>query len=257
MKTLSAAVLLVPAVALASSPFDGTWKSRTDSIRVTGKPDVVVLQNGDFTCASCVPPFTVKADGQQHAVAGHPDFDTLAVQVVSPATVKTVWMLNGKVTHRETNTISVDGQTLTGTFSDYSGAKEQTGSFTESRVAEGPPASHALSGSWQIVPGGMQGNDAATTVQYQLAGDHFKANFNGHTYDAPLDGAEVPLVGDAGHTTVSVKRLNPNTVLETDHRAGKVTDEIRIVANADGKSLNFEDKDLEHGQTITFVLEKQ
>jgi hypothetical protein len=257
MKTVLAAVLLVPALAFAGSPFDGTWKTRTESIRVTGKPDVIVLQNGNFSCASCVPAFTVKADGQEHAVAGHPDFDALTVLVVSPATVKTVWMLNGKVTHRETNTISIDGQTLSGTFSDYSGAKEQTGTFTESRIAEGPPASHAISGSWQVTPGGMTGNDAATTVQYQLSGDHFKANFNGHTYDAPLDGTEVPLVGDAGHTTVSVKRVAPNTVLETDHRAGKVTDEIRIVAAADGKSLSFEDQDLEHGQTITFVLDRQ
>ena len=63
--------------------------------------------------------------------------------------------------------------------------------------------------------------------------------------------------GDPGHTTVSLKRVDANTVEETDTRAGKVTDEIHLAAAADGKSINVTDKDLQHDQITTFTLDKQ
>jgi hypothetical protein len=256
MKTSLAVLALVPAAALASSPFDGTWKTRTDSIKVTGKPDVMTLANGEYHCSSCVPELKVAADGKEHAVTGHPYYDAVTVTVMSPTTVEAVYKKNGKESFRETDVVSADGKSYTGTFSDKSGAKEATGSFTETRVAAGPAGSHAISGSWQQAPG-MQGNDAATTIQYQLAGDHLKANFNGRTFDAPLDGTLVPLVNDPGKTMVSVKRIDANTLHETDRRDGKITDEVRIAAAPDGKTLNMEDKDVQHGQTTTLTLEKQ
>jgi hypothetical protein len=256
MRTSLAVLLLVPAVALASSPFDGTWKTRTDTIKVTGKPDVVALADGAYTCSSCVPELKVKADGKEHAVTGHPYYDAVTVSVVSPTTIEQAYKLKGKETYRETDVVSADGKSFKATFSDHSGAKEATGSFSETRVAAGPAGSHAISGSWQQSPG-MTGNEAATTIQYQLTGDHLKANFNGRTYDAPLDGTQVPLKGDPANTMVSVKRVDANTILEKDSRQGKVTDEVRIAAAPDGKTLNIEDKDIQHGQTVTLMLDKQ
>ena len=49
MRILIPALLLVPAAALASSAFDGTWKSNVDSVKVTGKPDVYLLAGGEYT----------------------------------------------------------------------------------------------------------------------------------------------------------------------------------------------------------------
>ena len=49
MMILLSAVLLLPAAALASSAFDGTWKTNLDSMKVTGKPDVYLLANGEYT----------------------------------------------------------------------------------------------------------------------------------------------------------------------------------------------------------------
>ena len=256
MKTVLAALLLLPAAALASSPFDGTWKLRADSLKVSGKPDVFVLADGEFTCSSCVPELKVKADGQEHAVTGHPYYDTVTVVVVSPTTIEAIYRLKGKEIYRETDAVSADGKSFAAKFSDHSGAKEATGSYSETRLAAGPAGSHPISGSWQQAPG-VQANDAATTVQYQLAGDHFKSEMNGRSYDAPLNGQQVPVTGDPGHTMVSVKRVDANTILETDSRKGKVTDEIHIAAAADGKTINYEVKDIEHGQTTTLVLDKQ
>jgi hypothetical protein len=81
--------------------------------------------------------------------------------------------------------------------------------------------------------------------------------WNGQTYDAKFDGKEYPITGDPGHTKVTLKKIDDNTVEETDHRMGKVTDEIRLSAAADGKTLTLTDKDVQHGQTSTVTFDKQ
>ena len=54
-------LLLVPAAALASSAFDGTWKTRLDSMKTTGKADQFQVLDGIYTCTSCAPEIKVKA----------------------------------------------------------------------------------------------------------------------------------------------------------------------------------------------------
>jgi len=251
----SALLLLVPAAALAS-PFDGTWKTRTDSMKVTGKADQFQVVDGTYTCGSCVPEVKVKADGNDHAVTGHDYYDTVAVVVLSPSAIQVIQKLKGKQMGSVTYTASTDGNTLNGKFQDYSGTQVATGTFTETRRAAGPPGSHAVSGSWQ--PGDLtQANDAARTVAYQMTNDHFSMHWNGQSYNAKFDGKEYPVHNDPGGTVVTVKKVNDNTVEETDHRQGKVTDEIRLAAASDGKSIAVTDNDVIHHQIITYTLDKQ
>jgi len=40
--------LLLPASALASTPFDGTWKVNLESIQVSGKPILAACRIDDF-----------------------------------------------------------------------------------------------------------------------------------------------------------------------------------------------------------------
>ena len=96
-----------------------------------------------------------------------------------------------------------------------------------------------------------------TTVQYQMTSDHFKAAMNGRSYDAPLDGTQVPMRGDPGNVMVSVKRIDPNTIQQTDSRQGKVISQIHIAAASDGKTINYEYQDLEAGQNVSMILDKQ
>jgi hypothetical protein len=249
------ALLLAPAVALAGSSLDGTWKSRLDSFQVTGKPDTFLLAEGSYTCASCNPELKVKADGADHAVTGHAYYDSVTVKVVSPTTVEQTLRRGGKVIGKETDVVSADGKSYTGTFVNYDGTKEVTGTFTEKRVKAGPAGSHAISGDW-MADALTAGNDAMRTVEYRMTGDGFKMNQNGQSYEAKFDGKEYPITGDPGHTTVTLKKISADTVEETDHRQGKVTDVIRI-ASADGKTMKIEDKDVAHGQTVSFTLDKQ
>jgi hypothetical protein len=256
MRILISALLLVPAVALASSAFDGTWKGRVDSAKVTGKPDVFAIADGMYTCTSCDPQIKVKADGTDQKVTGHDYYDTVMVKIVDAKTVERTNKMAGKVTSTGTVTASADGSTLSGKFTDYSGAKPATGSYTEKRVGAAPAGAHATSGSWQQDKM-SEANDALTIVTYEMTPDHFSMHANGQSYTAKFDGKDYPIEGDPGHTVVSLKRIDPNTVVETDKRAGKITDEIRLAAAKDGKTVEMTDKDLKHGQTFSITLEKQ
>jgi hypothetical protein len=257
MRTSLAALLLVPAAALAgSSSLDGTWKTRLDTIKVSGKPDSYLLTDGTYTCSTCNPPLTVKADGMDHAVTGHAYYDSVTVKVVNPNTIDITYHRASKVSSHELISVATDGKSYTDKFVNNDGTKEMTGSFTEKRVAAGPAGSHAISGDW-LQDQVSAANAAATTVAYEMTDEHLKMSSNGQSYDAKFDGKEYPVVGDPGHTTVTLKRIAANTVEETDHRQGKVTDVIHIASAADGKSLQIEDKDVAHGQTITMTFDKQ
>ncbi len=256
MRIAVTALLLAPAVAFAGSSLDGTWKSRLDSFQVTGKPDSFLLADGTYTCSSCNPELKVKADGADHPVKGHAYYDSATVKVINPSSIEITYHRAGKVSGKETDTVSADGKSYTGTFVNYDGAKEVTGSFTEKRVSAGPAGSHAISGGW-MADQLTAGNDALRIVSYEMSNDGFKMNANGQSYDAKFDGKEYPVAGDPGHTTVTLKRLSANAVEETDHRQGKVTDVIHIATAADGKTMKIEDKDMAHEQVVTFTLDKQ
>src|ERR1700680_1251507 len=256
MRIAISALLLVPAAAFASSAFDGTWKARVDSLKVTGKPYVFVIADGTYTCTSCNPQIKVKADGTDQKVSGHDYYDSIAVKIVDPHTIETTNKRAGKVVDTNSMTGSADGSTLKGKFTDYNGAKPAPGWSTEKRGAAAPTGAHAVSGSWQQ-NSLSEGNDALTVVSYKMGSDGLTMQANGQSYDAKFDGKEYPIAGDPGHTSVTLKKIDANTVEETDHRAGKVTDEIRLATSKDGKSLEVTDKDVVHGQTTTLTFEKQ
>jgi hypothetical protein len=256
MKAIALVVTLLPATALAASAFDGTWKARVDSIKVTGKADEWTIANGMFTCSTCDPPLKVKADGTDQKVTGHDYYDSIAIKVIDKSTVEQTRKRAGKVVNEVTMTLSPDGNSFTGKFTDYSGAKPATGTFSEKRVAPASAASHPLSGQW-LQTSMSDANDALSIVSYQMTADSFSMSSNGQSYKAKFDGKEYPIEGDPGKTVVTLKQIDASTVEETDRRSGKVTDEIRLAAAKDGKTITLTDQDLVHSQTTTMKLDKQ
>jgi len=255
MKGLARILLFVPATALAGSAFDGTWKTNLESVKLTGKPDVYVLAGGEYLCSSCYPELKVKADGAEHKVSGHAYYDTAMVKVTGPNSDEQLLKQGGKPFVHIVETVSADGNTLTDKITNYAGAQPVTIEVTEKRVAPGPAGSHPVSGSWQQDV--FKGDETARTVKYQMSADGFQMHWNGTSYDAKFDGKEYPIVGDPGGTTVSLKKIDANAVEETDHRQGKVVDEIHLAAAKDGRTIAVTDKDLAHGQTTTYTLDKQ
>jgi len=256
MKTALSALLLLPAAALASSDFDGTWKTRLDSMKVSGTPDTFQISGGTYLCSSCTPIIQVPADGAPHPVSGHPYYDSVAVQVVNPSSVEIIDRKLGREVYDMTYVVSADGATLTAKLSDRTGAQLAMLTFTARRVAAAPAGAHAVSGSWQ--PDQLSAaNDAVRTITYRMTPDDFSMQWNGQSYSAKFDGNQYPVAGDPAHTTVTVRKIDEHTVEETDRREGQVTDEIRMAAAPDGRTMVITDRDMQHGQTTTMTLEKQ
>src|SRR5580692_2368714 len=246
-------ILLLPAAALAGTGFDGTWKTNMESLKTTGEPIVLLLAGGEYTCSNCKPPYTVKADGAEHRVTGQAYFEIAKVKVTGPNSADIVLKQGSKELVRFSDTISADGSTLTSKVTNHVGAQTVTDELTATRVAAAPADSHPLSGSWveqQHVAGDLR------PVQYRMTAQRFQMHWNGQSYDAKCDGKEYPVAGDPGKTAVSLKKIDDATVEETDHRQGKVVDETRLALAKDGNTITVIDKDIAHGQTITYTLGK-
>jgi len=249
----------MPPVAIAQSVFDGVWKFDVNKAQLPTKPDVYVLQNGMYNCKTCVPPYEIKADGQDQKVTGHPYFDTTSVKVVDDHTVDMTTKKDGKLNGTSKWTVSPDGGTLIVEFSDSSAtnADPVKGKAESTRVAKGPEGAHALSGSWRSAK--MESiSDNALLVTFKLDGDTFSmSNPTGQSYTAKLDGTEAPYKGDPGTTSVSVKRLGKNAIEETDKREGKVIAVSRITVAPHGKTMNVTFIDKLRGTTSEFPAVKQ
>jgi hypothetical protein len=246
--------ILLPAPALASTGFDGTWKTNMESFKTTGKPYILLLAGGEYTCSFCNPPYTVKADGADHRVTGQAYFDSVQVTVTGPRSADIVLKQASKEIVRFSDTVSADGTTLTSKVTNHQGAKTETDEFTAKRVAAAPAGSHPLSGSWQEE---QHSRGEQRAVQYRMTTGGFQMRWNGQSYDARFDGKEYPVAGDPGKTTVSLKKVDDSTIEETDHRQGQVVNEIRLVLAKDSNTIAITDKNIALGQTITYTLERQ
>lgn len=251
--------LLLPSIALAQSAFDGTWKVDMNKVEFPKKPDVYVLKDGMYECKSCVPPINVKADGTDQKVTGHPYFDTMAVKVVNDRQIEETDKKNGKIVGTSKTTVSPDGKKVMFEFNDSSNtnAAPVVGKGEAVRVAPGPAGSSPLSGSWRTTK--MENiSDNAITYTYKVNGDELTMSSpTGQTYTAKMDGSDAPMKGDAGVSSVSVKKLGENMIEETDKRDGKTIGMMKATVQPDGKSMHIVYEDKLHGTTMKYVATKQ
>lgn len=252
-------LLLTPVLATAQSAFDGTWKADMSKAQFPKKPDVLELKDGEYHCKTCVPPIDVKADGQDHQVTGHPYYDTVAIKIVDDHTIEETDKKDGKAVIISKTTVSPDGKTARFEFNDSSAtnADPVTGKGESTLVAKGPAGSHPISGSWRATK--MESiSDNGITVTFKLDGDTLTMTTpTGQSYTAKLDGTEAPYKGDPGTTSVAVKRIDKNTIEETDKRDGKVISVAHMTVAPDGKTMTITVKDMLHRTTAQFVFQKQ
>ena len=251
-------LLLTPVLALAQSAFDGTWKLDMSSVQFPKKPDVYLLQNGMFECSSCVPPISIKADGKDQQVTGHPYFDAMIVEAIDDHNVAQAIKRNGQIVGTEKYSVSNDGNTLTVNWTDSGepAGGTQTGSDTRKRVAKGPAGANLISGSWRTEKAEMSAS--VLTWTFKVNGDELTmTNPTGQSYTAKLDGTDAPYKGDPGTTSVSVKMLGKDTLEETDKRDGKVIAVIKMTVGPGGKTMKTVYEDKLHGTTTKGDAQKQ
>ena len=252
-------LLLTPVLVLAQSDFNGTWRVDINKAQLPEKPEVYLLQNGMFHCKSCVPPVDVKADGTDQKVTGHPYYDTVNIKVVDDRTVERTDKKDGKTVVTSKQMVSPDGKTETVEFSDSStgNGTPVTGRGEATRIEDAPAGAHAISGSWRPTKlEDMSENGLMWTDKIE-DGTLTMTTPTGITYTAKLDGTEAPYKGDPGIDRVSVKRLDDNTIEETDKLNGKVVGVFRMTLAPGGKTMTAVYDDKLRGTTSQFVAEKQ
>jgi hypothetical protein len=262
MKSFLAAGLLsavlIPVQAMAASPFDGTWKANLHSANMPKRPDIYMLKDGMYTCQTCAPGYTIKADGTDQPVTGHPYFDTVAIKIVDDHSIQETDKKAGKTVTTSSVTVSKDGRTATFEFTDSSNtnAAPVTGKGEQKLVAPGPAGSNAVSGSW-ITTGFTSFSDNGVTVTYKTDGDMLTMSApTGQSYTAKMDGTEALYKGDPGITTVSVKKIGADTLLEIDKRGDRIVGTIRTTVDSTGTSAAVRYHDGLRDRSMTWTQKK-
>lgn len=256
MRKLLGIVLLFPLFAWAQGPFDGTWKINVNTANFEEKPDTFALQNGEYTCSTCIPKIAVKADGADHKVPAAKGFDTIAVKQVDDKTVQFTRKKDGKVVSEATNTVSADGKTLTENFKVFPPAGEPvTGKAVMTRVSAGPTGAHATSGSWRTAKV-ENVSEQGLTMTYKSTANGLNMNTPvGESYEAKFDGKDYPIKGDRAGGTISLKKVNDNTIEETYKRDGKPVTVNEMTVQ--GNTMKVVSKDVRRGGTVSFTATKK
>src|SRR5216684_7383435 len=198
MKVLAILLLLSPTL-FGQSPFDGTWITTPP---LQQKPAMYMLAKGVFRCSGCMADMEVKADGDDHKVAGTAYWDTLNVQMVDAHTVVIIAKKAGKTMLTEVDAISPDGSTLTQVVKDTTEAETVTIETRNRRIEKGPNGSHAISGSWRAYKTNRSRN--GSIIKYKCTADGFIAETPlGEGFNARFDGKDYPVKDDHGRTMVS------------------------------------------------------
>jgi hypothetical protein len=249
-----AAIALAPCAAFAASPFDGNWKVSLNHVQLSKTPDVYVITADSYTCSSCAPGFTVKADGTDQKVTGH-DYDTVAATVTS-TTVTTVGKLKGRTLWSSKVTVAADGKTATEAYSNYYGTAPAEFKAVYNQVTAPAAGENALSGSW-VQTKVSSASDSALMEMLGMTDDGFTMSQNGQSYDAKFDGKKYPITGDPTGTMVTLKKLGPSAVEESDYQKGKLVDVTRMTVAADGKTLHVVDHNVRTNRTTRYTADKQ
>jgi hypothetical protein len=256
MKKLLGLVLLLPMFAWAQSSFDGTWKVNLSNAQLSQKPEQFQLKNGQYTCSTCVPKVSIKADGTDQKVPGAKSYDTLAVKQVDDKTVEFTRKKDGKAVEESSDTVSTDGKSMTFKFKDYPPQGEPvTGSGTTTRVGTAPAGAHAISGSWKLDKVDTV-SDNGLTFTYKSSADGLSMTSpTGESYDAKFDGKDAPVKNSRSNQTVSLKKLGDNHIMETFKEDGKVVATNDMTVN--GSTMKIVSKDVRRGTTDSLDAQKQ
>lgn len=253
-----ALALLAPALVWAQDSFTGTWKLDPASVHRTGKPLVMSLKDGMYHC-NCTPVISVKADGEDHPVSGHENFNTVAIKIVDEHTIQETDKQDGKVVSGGNFTVAADGKTATSEFTQYhDGAATGGAKATFKRTSNGAAGSHAVAGSWQFSQG-ISASGGISSDTYKVAGNDISySDESGNAYTAMIDGKAVPLMNHGKQDgTVSVKRLDKQTLRETYQKDGKTTLTSTMSVSADGRTMKTSNHNPKSGRTTSFDSNKQ
>jgi hypothetical protein len=248
VKFCAAALLLVPAASFAASAFDGSWTFSAQHIQLSKKPIVLVLNNGEFSCKTCLISRPIKADGTDQKIKGDPNFDSAAITVVDANTVTETHKLDGKTVNTVKWVVAADGKSIVRDDTDQYGSDPTFYVERYTRIADAPAGAHAVSGSWRASKM-ISASGPGVVVKYGMTDDGFTMSSNGQSYSAKFDDKTYPVKGDPTKTMVNLKKVSDTEVIETDSQKGMVVEVEDMTVSADGKTIHVVDTQT-HGNRV-------
>lgn len=222
-----------------------------------GKPFIKSLQNGVYHC-NCAPEINTKADGNDHKRIGSPYSDTVNVREINDHTIEVVSKKEGKVVRKSKDTASEEGSTLNTEWIEVlPNGQQMNRADTWKRVPPAPAGSNKTSGSWQPVRMESASENMMTTDFKATTDGLGMADPLGDSYTAKFDGKDYSDEGDPGITSVSLKKVDDNTVEETDKRDGKIISVMRMTVSSDGKTMTVDIEDKLRDTTENWTAHKQ
>jgi len=231
-------LLLLPALCMAQSAFEGTWRPDPQRPSHPGEPEIAVLANGKYECPTCMPPYTVKADGHDQPLHGNPYYDTIAIAIVDARTITKIGKKDGKISGDTRVTISADGATKTEVQTLIGMAPvpiELTSKF--SRVSAAKPGSHLVSGGWQMTEMDVSNHVEDTTFKVS-GGALSMIDRMGRSFTAKFDGTPAPYKGSDEFNGVSLKLIDARTIEESDLNDANVVKISRWALSPDGQTIH-------------------
>ncbi len=256
-KLLFALAILCPAIVLAQSPFDGTWKTLPDQSKLSQKPVTFSLAQGTYHNLTTVPNIHVKADGTDQPLT-ELAYDSLAVSETDGRAIHLVYKKAGKTGMEIDMKLSEDGKTLVskGSFHHPDRSQAVTSEYVFERVGAAPAGSHAVSGSWRAVKYTESENDLLAT--YKRSGNQMTwSTPAGMSWTATLDGADHPFRGSYMVDRVAVKEIGKREIEVRLKREGKLIWVDRITISADGRTMTTVSENKQTGRVSTDMAEKQ
>ena len=258
MKKVIAALFLFSIAAWAAGPFDGTWKVDLSKTKASPRADSLIYKDGRFQCPTCIPKIDVKADGTDQPQAGSPYFDTIAIRIIDDKTVEFTHKKAGKVVTQGSRTLSPDGKFMTMNATSFPEGSEKPVTLRSKliRVAAAPSGAHACSGSWREELQEASDNLLVFTIE----GDDHGISLStptGESFTANFDGKDYPYKGNAGITSVSLRRIDARTFEETDKRNGKAIAVSTYKISSDGSTMEITSRDPRRNTTDVYITTKQ
>ena len=198
----------------------------------------------------------MQADGYDHKVPPADSWDTVNVQIVDTHTFEIIAKRAGKTMLTEVDAISPDGSLLIQMVKDTTEADTVTIETLNRRVQCRTSGSRPISGSWRAYK--IKRSSHGSIIQYKCTARGFSGETPlGEKFDAKFDGNYDPVADRPGHTMVSAKLLNPNTVELTRKRTGKIVSLLHMSVAAGGESIHVVFESKESNTTSTFDFQKQ
>jgi hypothetical protein len=259
-KLLFGFITLAAVSASGQSAFNGTWRANNQSLEYQGS-NQYSLQNGIWRCDTCVPKIAIKADGHDHRVNsslyfGAPYSDVESVHELNDHSIEITDKLSGKIVATNKLTASDDGKTLTTDWKTISeNGKESRGKFDSERVGVAEAGANKVSGNWRPVR--TNTSEDVITVTYNVTADGLAmSDPTGESFTAKFDGKEYRFKGDPGITSVSLRKIDENTIQETDICNGRVITVWRMTVDRDGKMMKVTVDDKLRKARISWTADK-